>query len=132
MSGKRRAKAGLWIAVVLVLFSLLSLAQVVQPEWIDYGCNLVWETNGCACNGLSCCCQQGAKYEHKGWSFGGELELPLTVTVSCECTAVFIFLSGCTDSDSESGEGEVVARAMCYFSSGAYGCDDTIFNSSCY
>jgi len=123
----------LWTVMALALFVVPSRAQGVQLEWIDYGCNLVWESDGCACNGLACCCQGGAKYEHTGWSFGGELQLPLTVLVSCECSVNFYFWHlGCSESASESGEGEVVATAMCYFSTGAYGCDDTAVHSSCY
>lgn len=128
----RQTAAVLLVAVALMLFAVPSLAQGMQLEWIDYGCNLVWESNGCVCNGLACACQERVKYEHWGWSFGGEFPLPLTVLASCECRVFVFFWIGCSDDDVESGTGEAVADANCYFSTGAYGCDETTFDSSCY
>lgn len=125
-------KMSLTVGLLAVLIWIPWVARAVEPQWIDYGCNLVWEVNGCTCNGLACQCQERARYEHKGWSFGGELDLPLTVSVACDC-AVFVFWwIGCDDSDVQSGEGDVTAEANCYFTTGASTCDDTQFTRSCY
>jgi hypothetical protein len=120
------------VVVALAICAVLALAQGMQIEWIDYGCNLVWEANGCVCNGTHCSCQERVKYEHWGWSFGGEFPLPLAVVASCECKVFVFFWLSCSDDDRESGSGEAIANSLCYIWTGAYGCDETTFDSRCY
>lgn len=117
---------------MLIVLTTIATAGIAQFEYVDPGCSMKWESNGCLCNGIHCVCHERACYERYGITQGGgKIPRPLDVYVSAECE-VWIFLAlSCDDEDQESGCGQVTAEAECFIWTGAYSCSDTDFDSSC-
>jgi len=120
------------IVSMLIVLSTLGIVGVAQLRYVDPGCSMKWENNGCVCNGIHCVCSEKACYERYGTPpGGGEIPLPLDVFVSAECEVWIFWALTCEDEDQKSGYGEVTAEAKCYIWTGADSCSDSDFDSWC-